>query len=77
MKLTNKLKAIETQLIYFQPTNEWQPQKYNVFVKHLEQIISGLILMIEGLKNTNAHQEQLKIAEDLLQKYLTLREKYF
>ena len=76
-QITYKLKEIETQLIYFQPTNEWQPQKYNVFLQRLEEIIKELLLIIEELKNENTNQVQLKIAEDLLQKYFSVREKYF
>lgn len=77
MKTSIKLKEIETQLAYFQPTKEWQPQKYNLFLQRLEQIISELILIIEELKTENINKEQLKASEDLLQNYLSVREKYF
>lgn len=77
MNTSSKLQELETQLAYFQPTKEWQPQKYNQFLQRLEQIISELILLIEELKTENTNQEQLKAAEDLLQNYLSVRKKYF
>lgn len=78
-KITNRLNEIERQLPYFQPTSEWQPQKYNVFIKRLECIIEDLVAMKEKLinGNTNSNQEESLKIEHLLQSYLTMREKYF
>lgn len=81
MELTikDRLMEIENQLSYFQPTDEWQPQKYNVFLDRLEQIINELRLLIDGMKTENEALVKADIskAEELLGKYLTLKETYY
>ena len=76
--LANRLNEIGNQISYFQPTAEWQPQKYNIFLARMEQIINELIIIDElEIKNTTTNQDSLKKSNDLLKSYLILKEKYY
>jgi len=75
-----KIELIKRQMEYFQPTEEWHPHKYNLFHHRLEVIINDLLVIqatVEKSENSPENGILKKEVSSLLEKYQTLREKYY